>query len=125
MMMNLIIFLGSATLAISFLVIGTPLYYQKVKPNVFFGYYLSKAGLTNERIWYAVNKMGGSHLIILGMFFSLNAAMSSVFLSNTPVQMVIVKIDILISFLGLIYSLIRTLLLTKQLSTPILKHKKA
>lgn len=124
MMMNLIIFLGSATLAISFLVIGTPLYYQKVKPNVFFGYYLSKAGLTNERIWYAVNKMGGGHLVVLGAFFSINTALSSLFLNSSPIQMLILKIDIFLSFSGLIYSLIRTYVLTKRLSKQVPKLKK-
>ncbi len=116
MMLNILVFIGSATMAISFLVIGAPLYYQIVKPNVFFGYYLSKTGLTNERIWYAVNKMGGLHLITLGMFFSINSAVSAIFFSSTPVQIIVLKMNIFISFLGIFYSLFRTSTLTMQLS---------
>lgn len=115
-LINILSFLGTTCLAVSFLVIGMPLYYGKVKPNIIFGYYLSREGLTNNQIWYEVNKMGGTHLIVLGFFLSLNSIISAIFLNITPAQIVILKITIFISLLGIFYSLLRTYIFTMNLT---------
>jgi|GEM_PF-1690326 len=124
-LVNFVGFMGSGLLAVSFLIVGMPLYYEKIKPNIFFGYYLSKASLSNEKLWYAVNKMGGMHMIVLGMFFSINSAVAALFFSDLDAQLVVLKINIFICVLGILYSLLRTAILTMQITDQTKKIRKA
>jgi len=100
-----------------------PLFTGKIKPNVFIGYFLCKANLDYDEIWYPVNKLGGFHLIILGALISVNALASLYFYSSLMAQVIIIKINAFIVITGLAYSLFRTWLLSRQLTLKIKSHK--
>lgn len=60
------VFLLVAFLGLLSVILGIPLYLQKVKPNYIYGYRTLKT-LSNERIWYAANKYFAKLFIISGI----------------------------------------------------------
>ncbi len=60
------IFLLVACLGALSVVLGIPLYLQKIKPNYIYGY-RTRRTLSDERIWYAANKYFAKLFIISGI----------------------------------------------------------
>jgi hypothetical protein len=121
---NLAGFIGSSFLSVLFICVGMPLFTGKVMRNYFYGYYLSKAGLEHDEIWFPVNKMGGFHLILLGGFYAVSALVALYFIKNFAAQIIIIKINVLICVLAATYTVIRTGIYSKQLSRSLKKTKK-
>jgi hypothetical protein len=60
-----------------FIGLGWPLAKDKVPPNAWYGVRVSRFQFLDKEIWYAVNRGGGKHLILLGaasLFFCVVSA---------------------------------------------------
>ena len=67
-----IVTLTLAATGIVFAALGIPLYKQRVPPNMWYGCRTEKS-LSDERIWYAVNRVTGRNLIVAGILILVAA----------------------------------------------------
>lgn len=69
---------GSLTLllfplvGIIFIALGIPLKLGKIPPNIWYGFRTPKT-LSNETIWYEINRISGEDMIKIGVVLSLTA----------------------------------------------------
>ena len=73
-------------LAVLFAGLGLPLALGKIPPNCWYGYRLNRPTMEDEEIWYAVNRLGGKHMVWLGCFMVLPFLLSLFFLGDEPAQ---------------------------------------
>jgi hypothetical protein len=121
---NLLGFIGSIFMALILICAGLPLLNGLIKKNPFYGYYLSKDGLNHDTVWYPVNRKGGLHLVVIGSFLALNALVALYFFRNLEAQLMIIRINLYLVGIGLIYSVIRTASYSQKLSLMTHKTKK-
>lgn len=69
--------------ALLFIILGIPLYLQKIKPNAFYGFRTGKT-LSDPQIWYAVNHVLGIDLCIAGCVMLLGAFLLKIILKSYP-----------------------------------------
>ena len=58
-----------AFIGVTFVAFGLPLKHDKVPPNRFYGFRTRKT-LSDEKIWYAVNRVTGSDMISVGIIMT-------------------------------------------------------
>ena len=103
--MNNYIALGvSGIFAVLFLACGLPLFLKKIKPNYLFGYRISQYAMLDSDIWYAVNRLGGIHLLIIGAFLAINTGFAWLGLDKNSNQELVLFIDLAILIIGGVYS---------------------
>ena len=64
-MVNIAEAVSSFGLGLFICLLGSPLYFKKVKPNHFYG--MAFKGTVSEEEWYAINHYGGKKLIQYGL----------------------------------------------------------
>lgn len=69
-----------------FFILGLPLAGNKVPPNRWYGYRVSRYQFEDHEIWYAINRKGGTHMVFAGVAFLLYAAFCALFASNPGAQ---------------------------------------
>jgi uncharacterized membrane protein len=88
-----------------FSVLGIPLILQKVPPNEWYGFRTAKT-LSDERIWYPINKLMGYDLLAVG--FAIIVSASSVLVTGRSIsinQALVINLGVLGTalILGLIH----------------------
>jgi uncharacterized membrane protein len=70
-------------LFVGFLFIGIsiPLILEKVPPNSWYGFRVTKT-LSNERIWYAANRVAGFDLMLAGIAIAMTTLITGLFLDQ-------------------------------------------
>jgi uncharacterized membrane protein len=68
-----IVTLTIAASGVLFIALGIPLYKRRVPPNILYGCRTEKS-LSDEKIWYAVNRVTGRDLIVAGILVFLVSA---------------------------------------------------
>jgi uncharacterized membrane protein len=61
-----------------FIGISIPLILEKVAPNKWYGFRVAKT-LSNERIWYAANRLAGYDLLWAGIAIAITAVITGLF----------------------------------------------
>lgn len=106
----------SAPLAIMFASLGLPLFLKKIGRNYYFGYRISQYAMLDDDIWYAVNRQGGKHLIIIGALLAVNSVFAVWFLGRAEAQASILYVDLVIALGGVLYSVIKGAALNNRLA---------
>jgi len=57
----------SGAIALIFLGLGLPLANNKVPPNRWYGYRVSRYQFEDDEVWYAINHRGGIHMVLAGI----------------------------------------------------------
>ncbi|MBS1790178.1 MAG: SdpI family protein [Acidobacteria bacterium] len=70
---------------IVFIVISIPGIFEKVPPNRWYGFRVAKT-LSDERIWYAANRVMGIDLLLAGLAIMLGAFVVTQFVQFNPRQ---------------------------------------
>jgi hypothetical protein len=96
--------------------LGVPLALEKVPPNCWYGYRVSRFVMTDEKAWYEVNRGGGRQLIFAGTVFAVAAVISSFFIGNPGAQADFVSAVSLLAPAGAVYTLVWSLRLSKRLA---------
>lgn len=109
-------FFASGTFAVLFVALGLPLFLKRIGRNYFFGYRISQYAMLDDDIWYAVNRLGGKHLMIIGAFLFANTIFAGMFIGQRQTQGIILYVDLGIMIIGLIYSLIKGRALNNRLA---------
>jgi uncharacterized membrane protein len=60
------IFITEIIMGLSFILLGLPLYFKKVKPNSLYGFRTAKTR-SSEAIWYPANQRCGLNLMLIGL----------------------------------------------------------
>jgi hypothetical protein len=94
--------LFSGVIALLFLGLGFPLANNKVPPNRWYGYRVSRYQFEDDEVWYAINRKGGTHMVFAGVGFMVYAAFCALFIGNPGAQTVLSFIFLLplFGFLG-------------------------
>jgi|GEM_PF-1556563 len=96
----------SVPLALIFILTGLPLFLKKVKRNYFFGFRVTRYAMLDQEIWYAVNRRGGQHLLIIGGLLTICAALSIIFRQSVAAQSSLLYADLAITVVGSLYAAI-------------------
>ncbi len=103
--------------AMLFIGLGIPLAYRKVKRNHIYGYRISSYVMDHDDIWYAVNEMGGKHLvIIIGCILAVIAVYATFFIGRPEIQGPLLILAYVCVLLGVAFSWWRTLSLTYKMA---------
>lgn len=81
--------LFSGVIALLFLGLGLPLANNKVPPNKWYGYRISRRQLEDEEMWYAINQKGGTHMVFAGIAFLVYGGFCALFIGNPGAQTVL------------------------------------
>lgn len=103
-------------LAILFIGLGIPLAYRKVKRNHIYGYRISSYVMNYDDIWYAVNEMGGKHLVIIGCILAVIVIYAAFFMGHPEIQRSLFRLAVVYILLGIAFSWWRTLSLTYKMA---------
>lgn len=98
-----------STVGIMYISLGIPLLRGQVRPNFWYGCRTTKI-LSDEKIWYAVNRITGRHLIVGGILVlmsSLAVFLLGSLLNPTFVVPILVSVAIL-SVAGIVFNSLRT-----------------
>src|SRR5687767_10345058 len=97
-----------AAVGIVFIGIGIPLLREQVKPNVWYGCRTHKT-LSDEKIWYAVNRVTGRGFIIAGILLVISSlAVSIVGGGMNPTLAVIILLSVMvISVAAIVFNSLR------------------
>ena len=97
-----------ATVGIVFIVIGIPLLQGKVKPNHWYGCRTQKT-LSDEKIWYAVNRVTGRDLIIGGFLLGISSLALFIFGGgmNATLAVIILLSEMLLSVAAMVVNSLR------------------
>jgi len=95
-----VIFAGA--IGLMFLGLGLPLANNKVPPNRWYGYRVSRYQFEDDEVWYVINRRGGTHMVLAGIVFVAYAAFSALFIGNPGAQtaLSIIFLFPLFGFLG-------------------------
>jgi len=66
-----------------FIIIGIPTMLEKIPPNRWYGFRVSKT-LSDERIWYAANRVMGIDMMLAGLAIVITAIFTAKLLSGNP-----------------------------------------
>ena len=95
---------------IVFMALGVPLFQQRVPPNSWYGCRTTKS-LSDKKIWYAVNRVTGRDMIIIGMVVIVSALVVLLFgarINSTYAAMILLFI-LVCATIGMVVNSIRTL----------------
>jgi drug/metabolite transporter (DMT)-like permease len=92
----------SGVISLLFLGLGLPLANNKVPPNQWYGFRVSRYQYEDDEIWYAINEKGGKHFVFAGIAFLVYTAFCILFIGNTGAQTALSLIFLipLFAFLG-------------------------
>ena len=95
---------------IVFIVLGLPLFQQRVLPNSWYGCRTTKS-LSDKKIWYAVNRVTGKYMIVTGILVIISALVVFIFGAGmNPTYAAIILLAILVcATIGVVVNSIRTL----------------
>lgn len=68
---------------IVFILIGIPTILEKVPPNQWYGFRVSKT-FSDERIWYAANRVMGYDMLIAGVIIAIGAIVTTMMIQGNP-----------------------------------------
>jgi hypothetical protein len=102
--------------AVLFIGLGLPLAYRKVKRNHFYGYRISSYVMDNDDIWYAVNELGGKHMVIIGCINAIIAVSAAFFIGLPGVQDPLLIVAVISLVGGIAFSLWKTLSLAYKMA---------
>lgn len=68
---------------IVFIVIGIPPIFEKIPPNPWYGFRVAKT-FSDERIWYAANRVMGYDMLIAGLVILIGAIVVAKFIRGNP-----------------------------------------
>lgn len=108
--------LMAGILAVIFAGLGFPLAFGKVPPNCWYGYRLNRPTMENEDIWYAVNRMGGRHMVYLGFFMVLPFTVSLFFLGDEPAQSLLMAASMIVVIAATVVSAVLTYRLSLRMA---------
>ena len=92
MLFTLLVFAGVGLL---FMALGLPLFYEKIKKNIWYGLRTKKT-LSNDKIWYKANKYFGRDFSILGAVITIISLMFIPIRNSVPIDLIV---SILLIFL--------------------------
>lgn len=72
-------------LGVVFIFFGLPLKHGKIPPNYWYGFRTRKT-LSNEKIWYEINKITGEDMVKIGFVITLSSLLTLSFRSWLPVE---------------------------------------
>lgn len=91
------------------IIIGIPLLYGKIKPNIWYGFRTPKTR-SNDEIWYKANKYVGRDFIFAGIIFTIVSLFLLIYRSNFSIIeiswigiVLLITIIIVILLRGFIY----------------------
>ena len=101
-MENYLAIILSGVIALMFFGLGLPLANNKIPPNRWYGYRVSRYQYEDDEISYAINQKGGAHMVFAGIGFLVFAAFCALFAGNAGAQLAlsIVFLIPLSGFLG-------------------------
>jgi uncharacterized membrane protein len=112
------IFLVNIGIGMLIIVLAVPLFKEKIKPNIWYGFRTKKT-LSDEKVWYPANKYAGQKMIYAGTAMILMSALLfalfyfGIFSGASPV--VIMPIWLLIFFIPVVWMTVASLIYLKKL----------
>ncbi len=103
-------------LALLSLSLGIPLFLGKVPPNHWYGYRVRPYAMKDREIWYAVNRKGGKHLIIVSCVLTLLFVFTLFFVGDPTAQRTIMNVTMFSTLAGVIYSAVVTVRLSSRMA---------
>jgi uncharacterized membrane protein len=93
-----------------FIGLGIPLFQKRVPPNSWYGCRTTKS-LSDERIWYAVNRTTGQNMILIGILIIISSLIMFIFRNKmNPTNSAVVLLAVLImSTVGMAVNSLRVL----------------
>lgn len=85
---------------ITFIIVGIPFILEKVPPNRWSGFRVEKT-FSDERVWYAANRVMGYDLLIAGAVILATTVVTAVYLRDNPARASRLNLLVFILALGL------------------------
>lgn len=92
----------SGGIGVVLLGLGIPLANNRIPPNRWYGYRVSRHQFEHEEIWYAINEKGGKHLVFAGIASILYAGICVLYGGEVETQTVLnaIYLGLIVAFLA-------------------------
>lgn len=102
-------------LGVAFIVLGYPLYKERIGPNDYYGLRIPQTR-NNPDIWYPVNARSGKHFMIAGALLFFLGAVSGVIAETKDQQNIVMFLAIVLALGGALYSGITGYLMARSMA---------